>query len=218
MVDERHDFLHQKFGVAVGAAAAEFRNLGGRVLVYAGFAGVVDADDEQGFDRAALDQVVCGALNVPVLAGKGCGAIKEILAVVEIKDREATPRLLIVAGREIDDQVALIPEEARAELVVFARIDPRSRNDGHQGIFGLDVLAVGDQEFGDSAGYGGVNVGLHFHGFEGEELGAALDRFGWLARRCRRLPRRLGRELVRHRQDRLWGERAPLRARLDREH
>src|SRR5580704_11645399 len=50
-----------------------------------------------------------------------------------------------------------------------------SRNDGHQQILGLDVLAVSDQKFGDATGNGGVNVGLHFHGFEGEELCATLD-------------------------------------------
>ena len=37
------------------------------------------------------------------------------------------------------------------------------------------MLAVSDQEFGDATGNGGVNVGLHFHGFEGEEFRAALD-------------------------------------------
>jgi len=37
------------------------------------------------------------------------------------------------------------------------------------------MLAVSDQEFGDATRNGGVNVGLHFHGFEGEELCAALD-------------------------------------------
>ena len=50
-----------------------------------------------------------------------------------------------------------------------------SRNDGHEETFGFDVLAVCDEEFGDATGNGGVNVGLHFHGFEGEELCAALD-------------------------------------------
>src|SRR5580704_10237147 len=49
-----------------------------------------------------------------------------------------------------------------------------SRNDGHQQILGFDVLAVSDEDFGDAAGNCGVEVGLHFHGFEGEEFCAAL--------------------------------------------
>src|SRR5580704_8638274 len=49
-----------------------------------------------------------------------------------------------------------------------------SRNDGHQQVFGLDVLAVGDEDFSDAAGNRGVDVGLHFHGFESEKLCAAF--------------------------------------------
>jgi hypothetical protein len=41
---------------------------------------------------------------------------------VEIEDREAAVGLFVVAGRNIDDQVALIAEEARAELLVFAEL------------------------------------------------------------------------------------------------
>src|ERR1700730_8500051 len=49
-----------------------------------------------------------------------------------------------------------------------------ARNDGHQQVFGLDVLAVSDEDFGDATGNCGVNVGLHLHGFEGEKFCAAL--------------------------------------------
>ena len=114
--------MQEKFGVAVGAAAAKLGNFCGRVFVDAGFAGVVDADDDERFDGAALDQVIGGAMNVPVLAGEGGGAVEKILTVLEIEDREAAPGLLVVAGREIDDQVALIAQEARAKLIVFAEL------------------------------------------------------------------------------------------------
>ena len=51
----------------------------------------------------------------------------------------------------------------------------RSRNDHHQQILGFHMLAWGYQQLGDPAGDGCVDVGLHLHGFEGEQLGAALD-------------------------------------------
>ena len=54
VMDERHDFFEQKFCVAIGAAAAEFWGFGGRVFGDAGFAGVVDADDDQRLDFAVL--------------------------------------------------------------------------------------------------------------------------------------------------------------------
>ncbi len=37
------------------------------------------------------------------------------------------------------------------------------------------MLARRDQQLSDSAGDGCVDVGLHLHGFEGEQFGAALD-------------------------------------------
>jgi sulfite reductase beta subunit-like hemoprotein len=44
------------------------------------------------------------------------------LSVVEIEDGKAAIGLLVVAGREIDDEVALIAKEARAKGVVFAEL------------------------------------------------------------------------------------------------
>ena len=51
----------------------------------------------------------------------------------------------------------------------------RSRNDHHQQILGFHMLAGGYQQLGGPSGDWGVDVGLHLHGFEGEQLGAALD-------------------------------------------
>src|SRR5580698_9183694 len=121
-LDERHHFLQQKFCVAIGAAAAEFWRFGGCVLEDARFACVVDADDDERRKPAGADAVVGGALDVPVLSGKGCGAVEKILAVVKIEDGEAAIGLIVVAGREIDDEVALIAEKARTEIIVFAKL------------------------------------------------------------------------------------------------
>ncbi len=61
-------------------------------------------------------------MNVPVLAREGGGAVEKILTVLEIEDREAAVGLFVVAGWNVDDQVALIAQEARAELIVFAEL------------------------------------------------------------------------------------------------
>jgi hypothetical protein len=112
LIHEGHNFLQEEFGVAVGAAAAKLWDFCGRVFVDAGFAGVVDADDDERFDCAALDQVVGGALDVPVLPSEGGGTIEKILAVLEVEDGKSTPGLLVVAGWDVDDQVALIAQES----------------------------------------------------------------------------------------------------------
>ena len=62
------------------------------------------------------------AVDVPVLACEGRCAIEEVLTVVEIEDREMAVGLFVVACGEIDDQVALVAKETRAELVVFAEL------------------------------------------------------------------------------------------------
>jgi hypothetical protein len=60
---------------------------------------------------------------MPVHAGdeRGC-AIKKILAVLKIEDGKVAAGLIIVAGREIDDEVALVSEKARTETFVLAEI------------------------------------------------------------------------------------------------
>ena len=67
--------------------------------------------------------MVGGLADVPVHAGnEGGGAIEKILAVVKIEDGKTAAGLIVVAGREIDDEVALVSEEARAETFVLAEI------------------------------------------------------------------------------------------------
>ena len=123
LLNKRHDFLHKKFRVTVGAAAAEARRLGGRVFVNARFPDVVDSDDEERLHRAAENEIVGGLPDVPIHAGnKGSGAVEKVLAIVQVENREAALRLLVIAGRKIDDEVALIAKEARAKGVVFAEL------------------------------------------------------------------------------------------------
>src|SRR5260370_1180627 len=121
-VDEGLHFFDQKFCVAIGAAATEFGNVCGSVFANAGF-GVVHADDDERGDRARLNAVVRGLPHMPVLPGdEGSGAVEKILAVMKIEDRERAPGLIRISRRNVNDQVALIAEKARAELFVFAEL------------------------------------------------------------------------------------------------
>src|SRR5229473_1965910 len=121
-IDERLHFFNQKFCIAVGAAAAEFGNVGGSVFANARLR-VVHPDDDQRRDRTRLNEVIRGLPNVPVLPGdEGGSAIEEILAVMKIEDGETAPGLVGVSGRRVNDEVALIAEKARAELFVYAEL------------------------------------------------------------------------------------------------
>ena len=119
---ERLYFLDEEFRVAVGAAAAELGHMRGRVLADARF-GVVHADDDEWLDRAGVDAVIGGLADVPVLPGnEGSSAVEEILTVVKIENRETAVRLFRIAGRGVNDKVALVAEKTGAEPFVFAEL------------------------------------------------------------------------------------------------
>src|SRR6266481_869256 len=120
--DEGLHFFDEKFCVAVGAAAAEFGNVSGSVFANTRF-GVVHANDDQRSDRVGLNASISSLTDVPVLPGdEGSGAIKKILAVLEIEDRETARGLIVVAGRSVNNEVALIAEKARTEIFVFPEL------------------------------------------------------------------------------------------------
>src|SRR5437899_9535095 len=48
--------------------------------------------------------------------------VKQILPVVQIKHRISAIPLLVIAGRQIDDQVSAIPQKSRRKLLVFDEI------------------------------------------------------------------------------------------------
>src|SRR5712692_1569106 len=120
-----HEGFHlfdQKFGVAVGAPAAELGHMRGRVFADARF-GVVDADDQQRLDHTGLNVLLSGLTDMPVLPwDKGGGAVEKVLAVVKIEDGKMTAGLLLIARRRVHDEVALIAEKARAKFLVFAKL------------------------------------------------------------------------------------------------
>src|SRR5579885_3577911 len=102
-LDEGHNFFNEESGVAVGAASAEPGHARGCVFADARFR-VVQAHDDERFNRAAADAFVGG------------------VAVVQIEHGKAPPSLVIVAGRKIDDEVALVAQEPGAKLFVLAQL------------------------------------------------------------------------------------------------
>src|ERR1700687_2343008 len=121
-IDEGFHFFNQKLCIAVGAAAAEFRNVGGSVFANARLR-VVHPHDDQRCNRARLNAMVRALPDAPVLPGdEGGAATEEILAVMKREDGEMAPGLVGVSGRRINDEAALIAEKARAELFVFAEL------------------------------------------------------------------------------------------------
>ena len=121
-IDEGFYLFQQKFCVAIGAAASEFWDVGRRVLADARL-GVVHPDDDERLDGTRLNAIIRGLADVPILSrNERGGAVKEVLAIVKIEDGKMAPRLVAVAGRRVNDKVALIAKKSRAKLFVFAKL------------------------------------------------------------------------------------------------
>src|SRR6266404_539694 len=123
LLNEGHYFLHEKFCVAIGAAAAEARRFGGCVFVDANFSDVVNSNDDERLHGAGENEIVGSVADVPVHTGnEGGGAVEEVLAIVQVESREAPLRLLVVDGGKIHNEVALVAEKAGAEFLVLVEL------------------------------------------------------------------------------------------------
>jgi hypothetical protein len=70
-----------------------------------------------------MDAMIRGLAGVPILSRKKRGsAVEEILPIVKIEDWETARGLFRVAGRRVNDKVALIAKESRAESFMLAEI------------------------------------------------------------------------------------------------
>ena len=76
------------------------------------FARVVDADDDQRLDGANANHLVGGAMHVPILPTEGGGAIEKILAVLQVENGKMGERLIVIARRKINDEIATVAQEA----------------------------------------------------------------------------------------------------------
>jgi hypothetical protein len=70
-----------------------------------------------------LNATIRDLSNAPILPwDEGGGAIEEILSVLKIEDGKMAPGLVSVSGRRVNDEVALVAEEPRVKLFVFAEL------------------------------------------------------------------------------------------------
>ena len=107
--DPGQDFAGEGHAVLRGLASAHapvaFMGVFGETAV----AGIVDADDNEGLDFAGFNGGVGVFADFPGAAGEERGArVEEVLAILQVEDGVGAFGLLVVAGGEIDDQVALV--------------------------------------------------------------------------------------------------------------
>lgn len=116
-VDERLELFDEEAAVAVAIASAQTGVAGGGVFGHPAETGVVDADEDEGFDLAVAGEAVGGGVGAPGVVGDvGGAAIKEVLAVVEVEDGEAAPGFGRVGFGQVDHDVAVVGKKARVEV------------------------------------------------------------------------------------------------------
>ena len=116
-IDAGLQLFDEEPAVEIAVAAAKGGVAGGCVLGHAAKAGVVDADEDDGFDEASAGEAVGGGVGLPGVVGDVRGAaVEEVLAVVEIEDRKMARGLVDVGFRQVDFDVASVRQEARLEL------------------------------------------------------------------------------------------------------
>jgi hypothetical protein len=102
------------------------RGRGRGILGQPPIAGVIDADDDQPLDLAGADGGVSVLPDLPGAAEDERGArIEEVLGFLQVMDRVGGLGMLIVAGQDADDEVALVRQimagECRMETETWVR-------------------------------------------------------------------------------------------------
>lgn len=117
VVDEGLELVDEEAAVAATVTSVTARVAGMGVFCHPPNAGVVDADEEDGFDLVGAGEGVGGGIGLPgAVRDEGGSAVDEVLAVVEIEDGEAAKGLGEVGLGEVDDDVSTGGEEAGAEV------------------------------------------------------------------------------------------------------
>jgi hypothetical protein len=71
---------------------------------------MIDPDDDQRLDLARRDHAVRGLVEIPFLAAERRGGVEQVLAVVHVEHGIAAVQILVVAGRQMDEDVAVVAE------------------------------------------------------------------------------------------------------------
>ncbi len=118
LVDEGLELVDEETAVAATVSSVTARVAGMGVFCHPPNAGVVDADEDDGFDLVGAGEGIgCGVGLPGAVRDEGGSAVDEVLAVVEIEDGKAAMGFGEVGLGEIDDDVATGGEEAGAEVV-----------------------------------------------------------------------------------------------------
>ena len=107
-IHERLEVVQHQLAVERATPSAELRVRDGCVLRHAIDAGVGDADEDYGFHAGDLGQAIGGGVGAPGVTREiGRGAVKEVLAVMQIEDREASIGFGKVGDGKIDGDAAV---------------------------------------------------------------------------------------------------------------
>src|SRR3984957_4283392 len=118
LIHPRLQLLDEQAAIEVSLASAQIAVGHGGVFLHARDPGVVYSHNDQGLDDAFLDQPVAGGLHIPEAALDKAGrAIEQVLAILQIEHRIASPGLEVIR-RQSDDDIPSGWEKLRDKLPV----------------------------------------------------------------------------------------------------
>jgi len=116
-VYEGFELLDEDAPVAAAFASAHAEVAGGGVFGHTAEAGVGDADEDDGFNLAGESKIVRGGPRSPGASWDVGGVrVEEVLAVVEVEDREAAVAIVFVLWREVDADGAVVGQDGGVEV------------------------------------------------------------------------------------------------------
>jgi hypothetical protein len=117
-VHQRLELFDEELSVAVAGSAAETRVSCGGVLGHATNPGVVDADEDDGLDLTGFCEGIGGRVGAPGVVGDvGRATVHQVLAVVEIKDGEASGGVVEIHCRKVNNDISLTGQKAGGEAL-----------------------------------------------------------------------------------------------------
>ena len=115
-VDPRLQFVDHEAGVVIGVAARMAMDVArGCELVGPLGAGMVDGHDDQRRDAAVVHQSLGRLVDAPFDARKRGARVEDVLAVVQVQHRVTAPVIVLVARRQVHEDVAAVAERVRVE-------------------------------------------------------------------------------------------------------
>jgi hypothetical protein len=115
-VDPGFQFVHHEAGVVIGVPARVAMDVaGGGELVGPPCAGVVDRHDDRGRDLPVVDQALGRFVHAPFGARERGAGVEEVLAVVQVQHRVPSPLIVLVARRQVHEDITTVVERVGVE-------------------------------------------------------------------------------------------------------